>query len=125
MSQFFIFCLLSVRWLAGDFMCRFVKYFQMLSLYASTFIIVTISLDRCIAILCPISRFDHHRLMRIVTTCAWVLSALFSIPQVSRLCYEFQLTSGLVQFSQRINIHEKGSIFEELTMFDVLKIIRA
>ncbi|OQV11748.1 putative Gonadotropin-releasing hormone receptor [Hypsibius exemplaris] len=72
----------TYRWLAGDFVCRFVKYFQMLSLYASTFIIVTISMDRCIAILCPISRFDHHRLMKLITLSAWVLAALCSIPQL-------------------------------------------
>lgn len=73
---------ITYTWLAGDFMCKFVKYMQMFSLYASTFIIVAISSDRCIAILCPISRFDHHRTVKVFASLAWIFAALCSIPQV-------------------------------------------
>ena len=37
---------MTYSWLAGDLMCRFIKHMQMFSLYASTFIVVCISLDR-------------------------------------------------------------------------------
>lgn len=37
---------MTYSWLAGDLMCRIIKHMQMFSLYASTFIVVCISLDR-------------------------------------------------------------------------------
>lgn len=69
---------------AGDFMCRFVKFMQMFSLYASTYVIVTISFDRAFAILCPITRFDHHNIVKRFVICAWILAVFCSIPQVRR-----------------------------------------
>lgn len=86
------FCLLAdgvwkftYQWLAGDFMCKFVKYIQMFALYTSTFIIVTIGLDRCIAIRFAISRYEHHRIVRYLSLVAWILAGLCSVPQVG--CY--------------------------------------
>ncbi|XP_055342265.1 gonadotropin-releasing hormone receptor-like [Paramacrobiotus metropolitanus] len=72
----------TYTWLAGDLMCKFVKYMQMFSLYASTFIIVTISLDRCIAVLFPISRFDQHRLVKVFVSIAWGFAGICSVPQI-------------------------------------------
>ncbi|XP_055357976.1 putative gonadotropin-releasing hormone II receptor [Paramacrobiotus metropolitanus] len=83
------FCLLAdgiwkstYQWLAGDFMCKFVKYMQMFALYTSTFIIVTIGVDRCVAIRCAITRFDHQRLVRYLSTAAWISAGFCSLPQI-------------------------------------------
>lgn len=72
----------TYQWLAGDFLCKFIKYMQMLSLYASTFIIVVISLDRCIVITNPFMRIDQHLVVRLMITFAWIAAAVCSIPQV-------------------------------------------
>ncbi|OWA52469.1 putative Gonadotropin-releasing hormone receptor [Hypsibius exemplaris] len=71
----------TVEWLAGDFMCRFSKFMQMFSLYASTFIIVVISLDRCIAIASPLGAMGKKVVNQRMITTAWILAGLFSIPQ--------------------------------------------
>ncbi|KAK3799053.1 hypothetical protein RRG08_051336 [Elysia crispata] len=53
------------------------------ALYLSTYITVVISLDRCVAILDPMRRNGAAQRVKIMVCFAWILSALFSIPQVS------------------------------------------
>ncbi|OQV20659.1 putative Gonadotropin-releasing hormone receptor [Hypsibius exemplaris] len=83
-----LFCLLAdgiwkltYHWHAGDFMCKGVKYLQMFSLYTSTYIIVTISLDRCIKIRFALTRFDHKRVVKTMSVCAWIMAGICSLPQ--------------------------------------------
>ncbi|GAU92285.1 hypothetical protein RvY_04385 [Ramazzottius varieornatus] len=52
----------TYSWNAGNLMCKLVKYLQMFALYSSTFIVVTIAVDRCIAV-----RYPMHRARRRVT----------------------------------------------------------
>jgi len=56
---------------------------QVFGLYLSTYVVVIISIDRCLAILDPISKNRAPRRVRLLLGVAWVLSAVFSIPQVS------------------------------------------
>ncbi|XP_035826854.1 gonadotropin-releasing hormone receptor isoform X2 [Aplysia californica] len=71
----------TVQWLAGNVMCKFVKYMQVFALYLSTYITVAISLDRCVAILDPMRRNGAAQRVRTMIVFAWIFSALFSIPQ--------------------------------------------
>ena len=73
----------TVQWLAGNAMCKLVKFVQVFGLYLSTYIIVIISIDRCYAILDPMSRNSAPKRVRTLIILAWIFSALFSLPQVS------------------------------------------
>ena len=73
----------TVQWYGGNAMCKVVKFLQVFGLYLSTYIIVIISVDRCYAILDPMSRNNAAKRVRILIVLAWFLSALFSLPQVS------------------------------------------
>ena len=73
----------TVQWLAGNAMCKMVKFLQVFGLYLSTYIIVIISIDRCYAILDPMSRNSAPKRVRMLIILAWIFSALFSLPQVS------------------------------------------
>ena len=73
----------TVQWLAGNAMCKLVKFLQVFGLYLSTYIIVIISIDRCYAILDPMSRNSAPKRVRVLIILAWIISALFSSPQVS------------------------------------------
>ena len=73
----------TVQWLAGNAMCKIVKFLQVFGLYLSTYIIVIISIDRCYAILDPMSRNSAPKRVRVLILLAWIFSALFSLPQVS------------------------------------------
>ncbi len=74
----------TVQWLAGNFMCKSVKFLQVFGLYLSTYIIVIISIDRCYAILDPMSRNSAPKRVRLLIGLAWLFSVLFSVPQVSK-----------------------------------------
>ena len=80
----------TVQWYAGTAMCKIVKFLQVFGLYLSTYIIVIISLDRCLAILDPMSRNKAPQRVRVMVGVAWLASAVFSTPQVRKY---FFLTS--------------------------------
>ncbi|KAL4227563.1 7 transmembrane receptor (rhodopsin) [Mactra antiquata] len=73
---------LTMQWYAGEFVCKAVKYAQVFALNLSTYITVVISLDRCFAIMDPISRNKAPRRVKIMLSLAWGLCALFSVPQI-------------------------------------------
>lgn len=72
----------TVQWYAGNIACKTVKFLQVFGLYLSTYITVIVSIDRCFAILDPMSRNKAPKRVRMMIAFAWVLSALFSLPQV-------------------------------------------
>uniref|UniRef100_X1YZA9 G-protein coupled receptors family 1 profile domain-containing protein n=1 Tax=Capitella teleta TaxID=283909 RepID=X1YZA9_CAPTE len=72
----------TIQWFAGNFMCKLVKFLQVFGLYLSTYIIVIIALDRCLAILDPMSRNRAPRRVRTMITVAWIMAGFFSTPQV-------------------------------------------
>ena len=73
----------TIQWYAGTVMCKLLKFLQVFGLYLSTYIIVIISLDRCYAILDPMSRNKAPKRVRIMIVVAWICSGLFALPQVS------------------------------------------
>ena len=72
----------TVAWIAGDAACRFFMFFRVFGFYLSSFILITISLDRYFAIAHPLSLSDADRRAKLMLFMAWLGSALASIPQV-------------------------------------------
>jgi hypothetical protein len=71
-------------WRAGDFACRALMFFRSLGFYSSSFLLVTISLDRYFAIVHPFSRVKvANRRARFMIGAAWVAAILASAPQAS------------------------------------------
>ncbi|XP_055355179.1 putative gonadotropin-releasing hormone II receptor [Paramacrobiotus metropolitanus] len=84
-----VFCLFTdavwkctYEWLAGDLLCKVIKFMQMFALYASTFSTAIVAVDRCIAIRLPIKRINHRRIMRSFILGSWTCATLLSFPQV-------------------------------------------
>ncbi|XP_026853410.1 oxytocin receptor [Electrophorus electricus] len=77
---------ITFRFYGPDILCRLVKYLQIVGMFASTYMLVLMSIDRCLAICQPLSSL-HKRKDRFYVIFSWVLSLLFSVPQV----YIFQL----------------------------------
>ncbi|XP_053696963.1 adipokinetic hormone/corazonin-related peptide receptor variant I isoform X2 [Sabethes cyaneus] len=69
----------TVRWLAGDCMCRLMAFFRTFGLYLSSFVLVCISMDRYYAVLQPLKLSKNRGKMMI--TGAWILAFLCSLPQ--------------------------------------------
>ncbi|XP_063592207.1 gonadotropin-releasing hormone receptor-like [Penaeus indicus] len=74
----------TVQWLAGNALCKLVKFLQMFSLYLSTFILVLIGMDRFNAVRYPMRRSDTQRRCVYGVAFVWMLSGLLSVPQVGR-----------------------------------------
>ncbi|KAJ9577292.1 hypothetical protein L9F63_006131, partial [Diploptera punctata] len=73
----------TVSWKAGDAACRIMSFFRIFGLYLSSFVMVCISLDRCFAILRPMSNVVNvAKRSRIMLSIAWSLATLCSLPQV-------------------------------------------
>ncbi|KAG7478014.1 hypothetical protein MATL_G00075870 [Megalops atlanticus] len=72
---------ITFRFYGPDFLCRLVKYLQIVGMFASTYMLVLMSVDRCLAICQPL-RSLHRRKDRFYVIASWALSLLFSIPQM-------------------------------------------
>lgn len=86
----------TVAWLAGDIGCRLFKFFQMFSLYLSTFVLVMVGVDRFVAVRFPMKNLSTGNRITILIIGVYLLSAIFSIPQVSscllKLLFKYVLT---------------------------------
>ncbi|XP_032142710.1 neuropeptide S receptor isoform X1 [Sapajus apella] len=66
--------------MAPDLVCRVVRYLQVVLLYASTYVLVSLSIDRYHAIVYPMKFLQGEKQARVLIVIAWSLSFLFSIP---------------------------------------------
>ncbi|XP_020797696.1 vasopressin V2 receptor [Boleophthalmus pectinirostris] len=72
------------RFPGPDALCRLVKYLQVLGMFASSYMIVAMTLDRHYAICCPLQAHRSgamHRWNSFILM-AWALALLLSVPQV-------------------------------------------
>ncbi|CAG06809.1 unnamed protein product, partial [Tetraodon nigroviridis] len=72
---------ITFRFYGPDILCRLVKYLQVVGMFASTYMLVLMSVDRCLAICQPL-RSLHRRKDRIYVVFSWALSLVFSVPQM-------------------------------------------
>ncbi|XP_071285739.1 neuropeptide S receptor isoform X1 [Agelaius tricolor] len=82
--------------MAPDIVCRVVRYFQVVLLYASTYVLVSLSIDRYHAIVYPMKFLQGERQAKVLIGVAWGLSFLFSIPTLI-IFGKRQLSNGEVQ----------------------------
>ena len=79
---------ITVAWKAGDVACRIFMYFRAFGFYLSSFILITISLDRYFAILHPLSLTDADKRGKLMLLLAWLFSIVATIPQVILYIYD-------------------------------------
>ncbi|GFR31727.1 gonadotropin-releasing hormone receptor [Trichonephila clavata] len=72
---------LTVEWNAGNWLCKCFKFFQMFSLYLSTFTLVVIGFDRLYAVKCPLNRFKARIHVHRSIISIWIISSVLSAPQ--------------------------------------------
>ncbi|XP_075970259.1 crustacean cardioactive peptide receptor isoform X2 [Anticarsia gemmatalis] len=86
---------LTIAWLAGEFMCKTVKFLQAVVMYASTYVLVALSIDRCDAITNPMNFSGSWNRARALIVSAWLISIFFSIPLL--ILYEVKEVQGQMQ----------------------------
>uniref|UniRef100_A0AC11AZJ6 Neuropeptide S receptor 1 n=1 Tax=Ovis aries TaxID=9940 RepID=A0AC11AZJ6_SHEEP len=82
--------------MAPDLVCRVVRYLQVVLLYASTYVLVSLSIDRYHAIVYPMKFLQGEKQAKILIIIAWSLSFLFSIPTLI-IFGKRKLSNGEVQ----------------------------
>lgn len=69
------------NWVLGIFMCKFRSFFFSLNMFSSIFLLVIISVDRCLVIMFPVwtrNRRSRRKAM-VMVALAWVISAVLSV----------------------------------------------
>ena len=74
---------ITFRFQGNDFLCRSVKFFQVVAMYASSYVLVTTAIDRYLAICHPLTSHTWSGAkVHMMAGVAWALSLAFSIPQI-------------------------------------------
>lgn len=70
------------NWSFGLFMCKFTSFVMFLNVYSSIFILVIISVDRCLTVKFPVWAQNHRSVFKasVVVAVTWLMSVLLSIP---------------------------------------------
>ncbi|KAL2097722.1 hypothetical protein ACEWY4_006929 [Coilia grayii] len=71
-------------WHFGHFMCKFLSVAIPLNMYSSVFLLVIISIDRCLSVISPVWSQNHRTLTRssVIIVLAWIFSVVLSLPTV-------------------------------------------
>ncbi|KAK9974671.1 hypothetical protein ABG768_022749 [Culter alburnus] len=71
-------------WIFGLFMCKFTSFVMFLNMFSSIFLLVIISMDRCIAVMFPVWAQNHRTIGKasVLIVLAWIISAALSIPSI-------------------------------------------
>lgn len=73
----------------NNFLCKLVKYMQVATMYSSTYVLIMTALDRYMSICHPLtSQTWTTKRVHIMVFIAWLLSGLFSIPQLVIFSYK-------------------------------------
>uniref|UniRef100_A0A8C0FEL3 Arginine vasopressin receptor 1B n=1 Tax=Bubo bubo TaxID=30461 RepID=A0A8C0FEL3_BUBBB len=73
----------TYRFLGPDPLCRAVKYLQVLSMFASTYMLIMMTLDRYLAVCHPLHSLQQpSRQAYAMIGATWLLSLLLSLPQI-------------------------------------------
>ncbi|CAG5119234.1 unnamed protein product, partial [Candidula unifasciata] len=73
---------ITVYWYAGVVFCKLHKFAQVLVMYASTYMLVALSIDRLDAVARPLHFTGSWLRVKILIVVAWVLSCMFAIPEL-------------------------------------------
>nr|QVK45721.1 G protein-coupled receptor [Proales similis] len=92
-------------WLAGNAVCKLMMFLRTFGIYLSSFLIISITIDRYLAITRPLRLVQAYRFNKICIYGAWLLSAVSSLPQA---------------FVFEVLAHPQDSSFEQCVTFSTL-----
>ncbi|KAL7839347.1 hypothetical protein SRHO_G00260050 [Serrasalmus rhombeus] len=76
---------ISKDWTFGGFMCKFNSFMMSLNMYSSIFLLVIISVDRCVLVMFPVWAQNKRTIRKASVTVilAWIIAATFSAPSAA------------------------------------------
>ncbi|XP_014271665.1 adipokinetic hormone/corazonin-related peptide receptor variant I [Halyomorpha halys] len=101
----------TVSWWFGDIACRAAAFFRTFGLYQSCFVLVSIGIDRYYAVLKPLKLSAANRRGKFILICAWMASALCSLPQT--IIFHVERHPNVTSYEQCITINSFSSYAQE------------
>ncbi|XP_036454727.1 chemokine-like receptor 1 [Colossoma macropomum] len=76
--------MLKNEWVFDYFMCKFWSFFTLLNMYSSIFLLVIISVDRCVVVMFPVWAQNQRTIKKasVAVVLAWLISAALSAQSV-------------------------------------------
>ncbi|XP_047447909.1 chemokine-like receptor 1 [Mugil cephalus] len=72
------------EWVFGHFMCKAISFMMFLNMFSSIFLLVIISVDRCVSVMFPVWAQNQRTVRKasVLVVLAWLLAFAVSIPSV-------------------------------------------
>ncbi|XP_058231063.1 chemerin-like receptor 1 [Hemibagrus wyckioides] len=70
------------NWIFGSFMCKFLPFFLFFNWFSSIFLLIIISVDRCVVVMFPVWAQNKRTIRRalVIVLLIWMISPLLSLP---------------------------------------------
>ena len=74
----------TISWETGEFGCKLLQFLRTYGVYLSSFVLMCISIDRYYSLVRPLEFHNANKRNFRLLTASWILSFLFSLPQVRK-----------------------------------------
>ncbi|XP_029361055.1 chemokine-like receptor 1 [Echeneis naucrates] len=104
---------MNFHWPFGNFMCKFNSGITSLNMFASVYILVVISMDRCVSVVWPVWAQNHRSVRKAsyVSLGVWVLALILSAPY-----FAVRETAPAIFFENIVNCYSNFAIFGDFNV---------
>ncbi|XP_054467165.1 chemokine-like receptor 1 [Anoplopoma fimbria] len=105
------------EWIFGRFMCKIASSVMFLNMFSSIFLLVVISIDRCVSVVFPVWAQNHRTIKKasVVVFISWLLAITLSFPSV--IFREVSTHMGITVCYNNYTLHQHSHKIVVLSRF--------